>query len=67
MVTLAAGTPVPLGARGSHRLKVVASTSDPGARATEVGGDRLEVQAIIQENQDPHFVQAKPSYGDFSA
>jgi len=43
-------------------LKVVASTSDMAALAAEVGGDRIEVESVIRGNQDPHFVERKPSY-----
>jgi ABC-type Zn uptake system ZnuABC Zn-binding protein ZnuA len=28
----------------------------------EAGGDRVEVESLIQGNQDPHFAQPKPSY-----
>jgi len=30
--------------------------------AEEVGGDRLEVESIARGYQDPHFVEAKPSF-----
>jgi ABC-type Zn uptake system ZnuABC Zn-binding protein ZnuA len=43
-------------------LKIVASTADLAALAAEVGGERAEVQSLARGNQDPHFVQAKPSY-----
>jgi zinc/manganese transport system substrate-binding protein len=44
------------------KLKVVASTSDLAALATEVGGDRIEVEYLIRGDQDPHFAQEKSSY-----
>ena len=44
------------------RLKVVTSTSDLAALAAEVGGDRVEVESLARGDQDPHFVQGKPSY-----
>jgi ABC-type Zn uptake system ZnuABC Zn-binding protein ZnuA len=44
------------------KLNVVASTTDLAALATEVGGDRIEIQSIARGYQDPHFVEAKPSF-----
>src|SRR3989442_11854559 len=32
------------------------------ALASEVGGDRIEVESIARGYQDPHFVEAKPSF-----
>ena len=43
-------------------LKVVATTQDLAALAREVGGDRVAVEAIAMGYQDPHFVEAKPSF-----
>jgi zinc/manganese transport system substrate-binding protein len=44
------------------KLNVVASTQDLAALATEVGGDRVNIIAIARGYQDPHFVEAKPSF-----
>jgi len=44
------------------KLKIVTSTTDLAALAQEVGGDRVEVQSIARGYQDPHFVEAKPSF-----
>jgi ABC-type Zn uptake system ZnuABC Zn-binding protein ZnuA len=41
---------------------VVASTTDMAALAQEVGGDRIAVESIARGYQDPHYVEAKPSY-----
>jgi ABC-type Zn uptake system ZnuABC Zn-binding protein ZnuA len=43
-------------------LKVVASTEDLAALAREVGGDRIKLDFIARGYQDPHFVEAKPSF-----
>src|SRR6476646_8233524 len=51
---------VPAGAQG--KLNVVATTEDLAAIAREIGGDRLTVEAIARGYQDPHFVEAKPSF-----
>lgn len=44
------------------KLNVVATTPDLAALASEVGGDRVNVQAIARGYQDPHYVEAKPSF-----
>lgn len=44
------------------KLNVVAATQDLASIATEVGGDRVNVLAIARGYQDPHFVEAKPSF-----
>jgi zinc/manganese transport system substrate-binding protein len=49
-------------APGAQKLIVVTSTTDLAALVQEVGGDRIDVQSIAKGYQDPHFVEAKPSY-----
>lgn len=58
---LIAGT-VPPTAGQARKLNVVTSTTDMAALAQEVGGDRITVEAIAKGYQDPHFVEAKPSF-----
>lgn len=41
---------------------VVTTTSDLAAIAKAVGGDRVKVESIAKGFQDPHYVEAKPSY-----
>jgi zinc/manganese transport system substrate-binding protein len=43
-------------------LNVVTTTSDLASIAKEVGGDRIVVESIARGFQDPHFVEAKPSF-----
>jgi zinc/manganese transport system substrate-binding protein len=43
-------------------LNVVTSTEDLASIAREVGGDRIAVESIARGYQDPHFVEAKPSF-----
>jgi zinc/manganese transport system substrate-binding protein len=51
------------GARpASAALTVVATTSDLAAIAAEVGGDKITVTSLAKGYQDPHFVEAKPSF-----
>ena len=44
------------------QLNVVAATQDLASIAQEVGGDRIKVTALAKGYQDPHFVEAKPSF-----
>ena len=44
------------------KLTVVTTTEDLASIAREVGGDRISVEAIARGYQDPHFVEAKPSF-----
>src|SRR5437588_1554219 len=46
----------------AKKLNVVTSTSDMAALASEVGGDHITVESIAKGYQDPHFVEAKPSF-----
>jgi ABC-type Zn uptake system ZnuABC Zn-binding protein ZnuA len=43
-------------------LKVVATTEDLASLVRAVGGDRVTVEAMARGYQDPHFVEAKPSF-----
>ena len=49
-------------ARAAGKLNIITSTTDLAALAQEVGGDRVEVESIARGYQDPHFVEAKPSF-----
>jgi len=49
-------------AQAADQLTIVTSTSDLAALTSEVGGDRVLVQSIARGYQDPHFVEAKPSF-----
>src|SRR5437773_1827055 len=51
---------LPLGAQS--KLSVVTTTEDLAAIAREVGGDHISVESIAKGYQDPHFVEAKPSF-----
>ena len=43
-------------------VNVVTTTEDLAALVREVGGDRVKVEALGRGYQDPHFVEAKPSF-----
>src|SRR5690348_15357956 len=46
----------------AKKLNVITATTDMAALAQEVGGDRINVESIAKGYQDPHFVEAKPSF-----
>lgn len=46
----------------AKKLNVMTSTTDMAALVQEVGGDRVNVEAIAKGYQDPHYVEAKPSF-----
>jgi len=58
LIALLAAVP----ARAQGKLNVVTATEDLASIAREVGGDRITVEAIARGYQDPHFVEAKPSF-----
>jgi zinc/manganese transport system substrate-binding protein len=43
-------------------LNVVTSTQDLASIVQEVGGDKVAVESLAKGYQDPHFVEAKPSF-----
>jgi zinc/manganese transport system substrate-binding protein len=43
-------------------LKVLATTEDLASLTREIGGDKISVDSIAKGYQDPHFVEAKPSF-----
>ena len=49
-------------AHAASKLKIVTATTDLAEFASQVGGDRVEVDSIARGYQDPHFVEAKPSF-----
>jgi zinc/manganese transport system substrate-binding protein len=44
------------------KVRVVTSVPDFASIAEEVGGDKVDVVSLAKGYQDPHFVDAKPSY-----
>lgn len=44
------------------KLNVVATTPDFGAIAQEIGGDKADVTSLAKPTEDPHFIDAKPSF-----
>ena len=52
----------PSGPEPAAPLKIVASLPTYGAIAREIVGDRASVTSIAKGDEDPHFVQPKPSF-----
>ena len=59
---LLAGTLVFASIAQAKKLNVITATTDFAALAQEVGGDKIDVESIAKGYQDPHFVEAKPSF-----
>jgi len=47
---------------GAKKLNLITATTDLAALAQEVGGDKINVESLAKGYQDPHFVEAKPSF-----
>jgi zinc/manganese transport system substrate-binding protein len=62
LVAFLVATPGLLPASAAKKLNVVTATTDLASLAHEVGGDRINVDSIAKGYQDPHFVEAKPSF-----
>ena len=44
------------------KLNVVATTPDIASIAKEIGGDHIDLTTLAKPTEDPHFVDAKPSF-----
>ena len=52
----------PRHARGEEPVKVCATVPDLGALVSEVGGELVTVTVFAKPAEDPHFIEAKPSF-----
>src|SRR5258708_24657403 len=52
----------PPAGRADSKLRIMTATTDLAALAQEIGGDKVEVESVARGYQDPHFVEAKPSF-----
>lgn len=52
----------PSALRAAEPPSVVTTTADLAAIVKAVGGERVKVESIAKGFQDPHYVEAKPSY-----
>lgn len=51
-----------LASQAAAAIKVITTTEDLAALVTAIGGDKVTVEALARGYQDPHFVEAKPSF-----
>jgi zinc/manganese transport system substrate-binding protein len=49
-------------ARAQGKLNVMTATEDLASIGREIGGDHITIDSIARGYQDPHFVEAKPSF-----
>ena len=59
---LVGAAPLAGGSTADAQLKVVTSTTDLFDIAKEVGGNKITATHIGEGYQDPHFIEAKPSF-----
>ena len=62
MITAALIAMVAPSSFAQSKLNVVTTTEDLASIGREVGGDRIVTESIARGYQDPHFVEAKPSF-----
>src|SRR5437870_5199653 len=53
---------VPSSSGAESKFKIITSTTDLAALAQKIGGDKVKVESVARGYQDPHFVEAKPSF-----
>src|SRR6266849_9008214 len=46
----------------AKNLRVITTLTDLASLTQEVGGDKVDVEALAKGYQDPHFVEPKPSF-----
>jgi zinc/manganese transport system substrate-binding protein len=61
-VLFAFATLASFGSAAEAKLRVVTSLQDFASIAQSIGGDRVETFSLAKGYQDPHFVDAKPSF-----
>src|SRR2546421_9258887 len=52
----------PPASRADSKLRIMTATTDLAALAPEIGGDKVTAESVARGYQDPHFVEAKPSF-----
>jgi zinc/manganese transport system substrate-binding protein len=62
LILAAIYTARPAQCQAADKLKVVTTTTNLASIAKSVGGDYVDVSAISTGREDPHFIEAKPSY-----
>ena len=52
----------PLMGSADSKIRIMTATTDLASLAQEIGGDKVDVEAVARGYQDPHFVDPKPSF-----
>ena len=60
-IILCAASSLPSSA-APKKLRVITTLTDLASLTQEVGGDKVDVEALAKGYQDPHFVEPKPSF-----
>ena len=62
LIMAAALVAAPKAAWADKKINIVTTTEDLASITSEIGGDLVSVESLSRGYQDPHFVDAKPSY-----
>lgn len=62
LIVLAAALSLSIPAPARAAIKVITTTQDLASLVSEIGGDKVSVESLARGYQDPHFVEAKPSF-----
>lgn len=62
LMSLLLAGPLAHAQEGTRPIQACATVPDLGSLVREVGGDRVSVTAFAKGMEDPHFVEAKPSF-----
>src|SRR5262249_49999052 len=62
VLTLALAAGIAASAAAQSKLTVITATEDLAAIGREIGGDHVAIESIARGYQDPHYVEAKPSF-----
>src|SRR6266581_2328506 len=52
----------PVTGSADSKIRIMTATTDLASLAQEIGGDKVDVEAVARGYQDPHFVDPKPSF-----
>lgn len=62
LMSLLLAGPLAYAQEGDKPLQACATIPDLGSLVREVGGDRVSVTVFVKGTEDPHFIEAKPSF-----
>ena len=62
IIALVAVVAILTAAKAFAAIRVITTTEDLAALVTEIGGNKVTVESLAKGYQDPHFVEAKPSF-----